>query len=204
MNYKQVDPKYKAFVFELDDVLFPGRDYLLQVYYLFASFLEYTETFPPAADLTDFMKKAYESHGETQLFDKAMEVFGFDAKYRENFERLHAKARLPLKLLLFDNARTFLEEAVADGKQIIVITGGNPEMQYNKLGQIDWGVLAKHVRVYFAEEYGPKPSAVVLQHVQNELKLTPDELLVLGNSDLDREFAANGGVDFSGAGFAGE
>lgn len=30
-------------IFELDNVLYPEKDYLLQVYYLFAQFIEYSE-----------------------------------------------------------------------------------------------------------------------------------------------------------------
>ena len=54
LNYTNIPASKKAFIFELDNVLYPEKDYLLQVYYLFASFLEYTEAFPPAADLTEF------------------------------------------------------------------------------------------------------------------------------------------------------
>ena len=42
-TYTDIDARKKAFVFELDNVLYPEKDYLLQVYYLFASFLEYSE-----------------------------------------------------------------------------------------------------------------------------------------------------------------
>jgi len=39
MNYKDIDKRKKAFIFELDNVLYPEKDYLYQVYYLFASML---------------------------------------------------------------------------------------------------------------------------------------------------------------------
>ncbi len=87
MIYADIDPAKKAFIFELDDVLYPKKDYDLQVYYLFAAFLEFQEAFPPANDLVTFLKKAYENQGTNKLFEKAQEVFGFNAKYKENFER---------------------------------------------------------------------------------------------------------------------
>ncbi|MEJ5052826.1 hypothetical protein [Sphingobacterium sp. MYb382] len=40
---KKVAFDKSVYVFEIDDILFPKRDYLLQVYYLFANFIEYTE-----------------------------------------------------------------------------------------------------------------------------------------------------------------
>ncbi|RYY34080.1 MAG: haloacid dehalogenase, partial [Sphingobacteriaceae bacterium] len=36
MKYSDIDPRKQAFVFELDNVLYPEKDYLFQVYYLFA------------------------------------------------------------------------------------------------------------------------------------------------------------------------
>ena len=43
IKYSDIDPRIKGFIFELDNVLFPEKEYLYQVYYLFAGYLEYTE-----------------------------------------------------------------------------------------------------------------------------------------------------------------
>lgn len=196
LRYSDLDARKKAFVFELDNVLYPEKDYLLQVYYLFANFLEYTETYPPAAELTGFMKKAYEHAGPEGLFEKAREAFGIDVKYLVNFERLHRKARLPLRLILFDEAFQLLRDIVAAGKEIIIITGGDPEMQLNKIGQTDWLDLASQVRIYFADEIKPKPAPDVLNEVLGKHGLKRDELLVIGKGELDRQFAASAAIDF--------
>ena len=88
LTYNQIDPKKKAFIFELDNVLFPERDYHLQVYYLFAHIIEYLETTPSGNDLTEFMKSVYLHHGPEKVFDRAREAFGLEEKYRQNFEQL--------------------------------------------------------------------------------------------------------------------
>ena len=194
--YSEIDPKKKAFIFELDNVLFPKKDYLLQVYYLFASFLEYTEAFPPAADLTSFFKKAYENHGEDLIFDKAKEVFGFDEKYRENFLRLHIEARLPLKLLLFQEALTLLQEIVVDRKEIFILTSGNPAQQLNKIRQTDWNGLENYLRVYFSDEIAPKPSSQSIKYILEQHNFQHEDILVFGTSATDADFARNAGVDY--------
>ena len=39
MKYSDIDNRKTAFIFELDNVLYPEKDYLFQVYYLFARFI---------------------------------------------------------------------------------------------------------------------------------------------------------------------
>lgn len=195
-TYSEIDPSKKAFVFELDDVLYPEKDYLLQVYYLFANFLEYSETYPPAGELVSFFKKAYEHAGTHLIFDKAAEAFGIDQKYRENFERLHRQAKLPLKLLLFDDALKLLQEIVVDRKEIVVVTAGDPIQQLNKIRQIEWNGLEKYLRVYFADELKPKPAPDVLLQVLQDRNLGAQDVLVAGIDPLDAVFAGNAGIDF--------
>lgn len=194
--YSDLDPSKKAFVFELDNVLYPERDYLLQVYYLFANFLEYTETYPAAKDLTEFFKKAYENAGSHLIFDKAAEAFGIDKKYRENFDRLHKQAKLPLKLLLFEDILKLLQDIVVDRKGIFIVTAGDPVQQLNKIKHIDWHGLEKYLRVYFADEVNPKPSPDVLSNILSSHNLETGDVLVAGVSQLDEIFAQNAGIDF--------
>ena len=152
LTYVDIDVTKKAVIFELDDVLFPKKDYLLQVYYLFANLLEYTETVPPAKDLTDFLKTAYEHYGEEGLFERAAEVFGIDHKYKENFDRLHVTAQLPLKLLLYKPMLDLMQALKEQGKLLLVLTEGNPAMQLNKMRHVEWNGLDKMLKVYFHEE----------------------------------------------------
>ncbi|MGX5687798.1 HAD hydrolase-like protein [Arcticibacter tournemirensis] len=194
--YSEFDPSKKAFVFELDNVLYPERDYLLQVYYLFANFLEYSETFPPAAQLTEFFKKAYEHAGPNLIFDKAREAFGISEKYRENFSRLHRQAQLPLKLLLFDDMLKLLQDIVIDRKEIFIVTAGDPVQQLNKIRQIEWNGLEKYLRVYFTNEVKPKPSPDVLLEILKLHNLEANDVLVAGVESLDAIFAENAGIDF--------
>lgn len=152
MLYKDFPSEKKAFLFELDDVIFPKRDYLLQVYYLFANFLEFSETFPPQSDLVSFFKNHLENQGEELIFEHAQETFQFDVKYKEHFERLFVNAVLPAKLLINDDMKDFLQTVIDDDKQICILTKGNPLMQLNKIKHIEWGALASKLKVYFIDE----------------------------------------------------
>lgn len=196
LTYSNIDPAKKGFIFELDNVLYPEREYLLQVYYLFANFIEFTETVPTSKELIEFMKTAYETHGPAGLFERASEMFGIDQKYKENFEKLHYTARLPLKLVLYNSMLALLQEMVVDRKQIFLVTSGKPEVQLNKIKQTEWNGLESYLTVYFADEIKPKPETDVLELILTKHQLLRKELVIIGNSDIDREFAAAAGVDF--------
>lgn len=152
LTYADIDTHKKALIFELDDVLFPKRDYLLQVYYLFAHLLEYTETVPPANELTGFLKTAYEHHGEEGLFERAAETFAIDHQYKAHFDRMHLTAQLPAKLLLYQPMLELMQASHQNGKRLLILTKGNPTMQLNKLRQVEWNGLDRVMKVYFQEE----------------------------------------------------
>ncbi len=179
LNYSDINPDKKAFIFELDNVLYPEKDYLLQVYYLFANFIEYTETVPSAAELINFIKLSYDAHGADGLFTKAQAAFGLDIKYNQEFERLHRTARLPLKLLLFKNVLDLL-----------------PEQQLNKIRQVEWNGLEKYLIVYFANELKPKPETFVLDDMLSKHDLLRKDLVIVGSSETDKEFAFASGIDY--------
>lgn len=196
LKYKDLDKGIKAFVFELDDVIYPEKDYLLQVYYLFANFIEFAEGFPNSKNLTEFFKAAYLHHGGKDIFDRAKEAFGIDEKYRDNFDRLHHSAILPLKLLIYPKILELMQEIVVDRKQLFLITNGKPEVQLNKIRQIEWNGLEKYLRVFYASEINPKPNPDVLSYIIVNYQLTTKDFMIIGTSEIDQEFAVFSGVDF--------
>lgn len=196
LTYSDLEPRKKAYIFELDNVLYPEKDYLLQVYYLFANFIEFTETVPTGIELTRFLKNVYDLHGADLIFDKAKETFNLDEKYRLNFEQLHYTARLPLKLLMYEHMLTLLQQIVIERKQIFIVTNGNPEVQLNKIKQIEWHGLENYLTVYFADEIKLKPESDVLDLLLDKHSLSRNDLVVIGANKTDELFAENSGVDY--------
>ena len=172
-------------IFELDDVLYPKKDYLLQVYYLFAQFIEYSEQ-KNAQAILDFMRGEFEQSGVEDLFLKTSKAFEIDAKYQYNFDLLHQNARLPLKLLLFKNLLEFMQELVIERKKIFIVTAGNPDQQLNKIKQTEWNGLENYLTVYFADEMGVE-KAEIFQKILNDNNLSPDDTLVVGANNFDEQ-----------------
>lgn len=189
-----IAPK-KAFIFGLDDVLYPEKDYLLQVYYLFAEFIEYSEQINAKAIIA-FMQTEYSHHGNVNIFEKTAAKFNIPEQYKSNFELLHENARLPLKLLLFQNVLSFLQEIVIERKEIYLLITGGPLIQLNKIKQLEWHGLGPYLKVYFSEEIEPKLSKMSISFIMEQHNLTKEDILYIGNTVQEGEAASDAGVSF--------
>ena len=194
MKYSDIDKRKTAFIFELDNVLYPEKDYLLQVYYLFANLIEYTELYDAKAIL-GLMTSTYESEGKDFVFDRVQEKFKIDEKSRQGFNNLLLTAKLPLKLLLYQNMLELLQEIVVDRKKIFILTNGNPAQQLNKLKQTEWHGLEQYLTCYFADEILPKPEPDAIHHILKEHNLQRRDIVMIENAEVDRLSAQACGID---------
>ena len=195
MKYSDIDTKKNAFIFELDDVLYPEKDYLYQVYYLFAGFLAYTELLDEKV-LVNLMVRTHEAEGPDAVFTTVQEKFMLDEKYRANFIRLHHTAELPLKLLLYQNMLELMQQIVVDRKKLFIVTNGDPRQQLNKIKQTEWHGLENYLTCYFADEVAPKPEPDVIYKLINEHGLQRRNMVIAGNNEADVLCAQACGIDF--------
>lgn len=195
MKYTDIDKHKQAFIFELDNVLYPEKDYLYQVYYLFASFLEYTELLD-ATVMVNLMTRTFEQEGRDAVFNRVQEKFKLDEKYRTNFNQLHLTAKLPLKLLLYADMLQLMQDIVVDRKKIFIVTNGNPAQQLNKLKQMEWHGLEKYMVCYFANEIKPKPEPDTIDKLMSDHNLNRREIVMVGNEQADVLCAEACGIDF--------
>ncbi|MBB5394662.1 HAD family hydrolase [Mucilaginibacter sp. AK015] len=195
LTYNDIDPRKKAFIFELDDVLYPAKDYYYQIYYLFANLLEYTEL-NSAATTTELMINTYNEKGEGEVFDEIAARLNIDKKYRKNLEIMLLTSRLPLKLLLYKNMLSFMQEVVLDRKKLFIVTNGAAQQQLNKLRQIEWHGLEPYLTCYFTEESVPKPEPDVLHLLMKEHNLERRDLIMIEGSETDRLCAEACGIDY--------
>jgi phosphoglycolate phosphatase-like HAD superfamily hydrolase len=62
--------------------------------------------------------------------------------------------------------------------------------------QTEWNGLEKYLKVYYAQEINQKPGSDVLSYILKEHDLLRKELLIIGNTLTDQEFALSSGVDY--------
>ncbi len=187
--------KKTAFIFEFDNVLYPEKDYLLQIYYLFTQFLEFELGITNARAITDFMKENHEN-GEDKILEKTLYHFDLSFDYRENFNRLMMQAKLLLPLILYPDALKTLKKLSANGKKIFLLTAGNPLVQLNKIKQTVWEGLEKEIKIYFTDEIKPKPSPNALLLIINSNHLNADDVIFIGISEDDRQMAISANISY--------
>ena len=195
IRYADIDARKDAFVFELDDVLYPAKDYWYQVYYLFASFLEYTEMID-AKEATNNMTGTYSSEGKEHVFDNLKKKLNLDEKYRANFNHLSNTAKLPLKLLLFQSMLELLQEVVMDRKKIFIVPNGNTGQQLNKIKQVEWNGLEPYLTCYIANELVLTPETDCIDLLIKEHNLQRRNVVMIGADDTDEQCAEASGIDF--------
>jgi FMN phosphatase YigB (HAD superfamily) len=195
MKYADIDKRKKAFIFELDNVIYPEKDYLYQVYYIFASLLEYTENFD-AKETTNLMVDTYNAEGSDRVFDRLKEKLNIDEKFRDNLNNLLITAKLPLKLLVYKNILNLLQDIVIDRKKVFIVTNGNPEQQLNKIKQMEWHGLEPYLTAYFAEETFAKPEPDAIDLLIKDHNLQRRDILMIENAENDRLCAETCGIDY--------
>ncbi len=174
---------HSVVAFEIDDVLFPKREYILQVFYLFANFLDYNEGTSRASDLVEFMKDRYDEQeiDEIIVVKEMLIHFEIPDSYLENFERLRANATLPLKLYLKPATKSKFKEILAQNKAITILTDGNPVEQLNKLKHIDWEEFSFYLpslKVYFIQELRFR-NINPIDYIGQEYNVTSEDILVI-------------------------
>lgn len=188
-------PDKKAYIFDLDNTLYPEKDYLYQIYYMIGQFVEYQETYEHDK-VTKFLIDEFEKSGRVKLFDKLIERFSLNKSYMENFLRLMRTGRLPLKLLLYGEMEDLLNQLVKQHKKLFILTNGTPEQQFNKIMQIEWNGLQHHIKCYFCNEIAKKPAPDSMFLLLKEHDLKPGDVLFTGDAREDEECAKAAGVEY--------
>ena len=194
------DKSYKALVLDLDNTIYPEKDYLFQVYYLIGQFVEFQEGVS-REQVTQFLVNEFMANGRDHIFDKMIAHFKLPETYLENCFRLLRTAKIPLPLLIFEQMLLRLQEASEAGLQLFVLTNGHPEQQLNKIKHLEWHGLDQHIKCYFCNEIAPKPAPDAMLKLLADHQLLPSEVLFLGDANIDEACAIAAGVDFERVNF---
>lgn len=187
--------RYKAYIFDLDNTIYPEKDYLYQVYYLIGKYIEEKEK-ASSKEITEFLVYQFEKSGRKNLLNKLLDKFSLPESYMEDMLEIMRTAKLPLKLHMFKPVFELMQELVSNKLKIYILTNGNPGQQLNKIKHIEWLGLEDQVTCYFANEICPKPAPDALNHILTTHSIEKDDVILIGDSKEDEYCAKAAGVFF--------
>ncbi len=184
--------KYSQFIFDLDDTLIHEKEYLFPAYQCIAKKFGRNEM--ECESMFLFLKQKYLLGCRKNLFDSFIITYNLSPQVMTNILEELRNVEVIGGLNLTHEAKNVLWLVKKLKMNYIIITNGNPIQQANKLRQINWKDNLKPSKVVFANEFIPKPSPEVF-FMLNKVKPF-GKVLFIGDSEVDREFALNSGIDF--------
>lgn len=179
---------------DLDDTLFSERDYLEVAYQKFSQIV-YQKFQIPAPHVFRFIMKLY-NRGDRS---KILQMLKFEIQDYKNDKAYIDFNELKTDLFHFlrdekYNHKLELYEWAADFFKIVkkyenvgIITNGNVRQQANKISLLGLDHIIDQRRIFYANNYAPKPSTKVMYHVRREMKL--QNPVYVGDSTSDHCFA---------------
>ncbi len=186
--------KYNLVVFDLDDTLYPERDYLFAAYDSIAQLVS-ERVGGNSLIYSDFLKKTFIDVGRSNLFDSFINEFNLSNTVNIN-ELLSILRTNECHLFLYKKAISLLDYLQNENISITIFTNGNLIQQRNKVRCLHLKEVFPAIEVYYAAEYEPKPSPLGLNIIISDYKVSTNSTLLIGDSVTDYEAARAAGVDY--------
>jgi FMN phosphatase YigB (HAD superfamily) len=186
---------FDLFIFDLDDTLYPEKDYLFKAYDQIGFVLSRNLNLDSFA-ISAFLKNTFLLEGREKLFDKFLKKYEKDPKYLSVMIETLRQTVIPEKINLYPMMYELLSEIIKLNKKVFVLTNGNPGQQRNKVKSINWFNLDSAIKFIYANEYEPKPSSFSVKMILSLEKVEISKVIFIGNSENDRLCASSAGIDY--------
>ena len=184
--------KYKLYVFDLDDTLYRETDYLFATYSKIAAFLAGDDA-GKAQEYTRFLCDSFMQKGRQGLFQRLSDRYKLDVPIEEILGILRSTA-CPLEM--YEPMRQVLDELLQAGKQVVILTNGNPQQQQQKITNLKIAQLYPRIEIVYAASIAPKPSPEALLQLMSAHHADAAQTVLIGDNETDRQTALNAGIDF--------
>lgn len=180
---------YESVIFDLDNTLIDERHFLATAMREFLGLHGISEV--EKREYLSRLDVVYSSHGNNLLYDRILlEYFG-----TENipaFLRILRSRRTGEDIRYLPGRLELLQELKGKGKQLYLVTDGNPLQQKAKVSMAGLRTYIDHPNIVFAHKYGGKPS------LECAMKVMPlaNPSVVVGDSEVDLQFARVLEADF--------
>ena len=146
---------YNYFLIDLDDTLYPEKNYLYPAYLEISKYINKKYKFK-ISHINKFLIDEFEISGRKNLFDKLNSKFEIPTIEFNIYLKILRNLKLKNKIRLFDKSYQLLEKIIKHNKNFIIVTNGNVKQQRNKVSLIDWRQISNPF-VLYANKSFPKP-----------------------------------------------
>jgi len=179
-------------LFDLDDTLYPEKQYIFQGFWAVAQFLQSKYELSGVKIYLEFVSIFRE--GSNKVFDN----FLYGENITENSLKLvNIYRNAKRKLSLYPDVLRSLKSLRDFGNKLVLVTNGRSEIQKEKIKILKIEKYFDDVFVLddFGKEYW-KPSVLIFNKIYNEYKGNLIDYLFIGNGQEDLEFSRHTKIKF--------
>ncbi|MEG8947230.1 HAD-IA family hydrolase [Rosettibacter firmus] len=189
--------KYKVFIFDLDNTIYDEMLYLNKAYEkVVKEVVNRNQNFKYEKKLLNYLIKTRINEGRKNIYQK------FILKYKiNNFtidDFLYCLRNVRLKknsILPYKEIEEYIKK-IGKKSKIYILTNGNYIQQRNKYKAIKIPYKDK-IKVIYASKSGyEKPDPLLIIKLINKLKINRNNILFIGDSEIDFQTAQNAKIDF--------
>lgn len=185
--------EYSVFIFDLDNTLYNECDYLFSGYKAISDYIETKCHNHTSAEYYDFLTSTYNQDGRSGLFDKLITHYNLQIEINKLTDILHSH-HTEIKLNI--QAKELLDYLIGKDKKVYVLTNGNIKQQQNKVELLGINRQYPTLEVIYANSITPKPSPISLLMIIKKENVKQENVLFIGDSEVDELTAKNANVDF--------
>ena len=181
--------RVKVVAFDLDDTLYPERDYMLSGFQAVSEYAATELEIPNFYEMLLQISEKQDTSGRT--FNLALDDVGmrYDASLIDNMVSVYHNSRRARELSVYTDVIPALRR-LHESYELVLITDGEPDIQRRKIHHL--GISQHFARTYCTGEYGnenQKPSPFAFQQTMNDFAISGPECVYVGN-DPTKDFVA--------------
>ncbi len=190
----------KCVGFDLDGTLYDEKEFIQQAYQSIAQFLS-INSIKNKRQIYDYMLGLWTEKGSSYsgLFQDAIDFSEISVSKATVSKCVELYRVAPFSIHLGDSASELFDYCVGHKYRLFMITDGNENLQQRKISSLGVTRYIEKENIVITGSMGKpfyKPSTAGLEKISFVKRYRPEELIYIGDRDVDKQFSTNAGMHF--------
>jgi len=189
---------YTTIIFDLDDTLYNEIEYISRAYRFISNKISERNNHFSPQDIFNFLLEEFKSNGRKNLYQKL--ITKFDGTNYPLSDFLNDLRTVPIpenSIAIKDELYSFIQSNINKYK-FFIATNGNKIQQENKFRSANIP-FKNRFNIVYCDAFGigkRKPSPFFINYISENFHIKLDEMIFIGDSDVDYSAALKGKIDF--------